>query len=99
MVPETRLDNGAVMAGFSEDQRLLSTKQVANIIPYSDWGYRQPLSAVRYLIRSGRLRASKPGKFWLIRQADLCRLLEETRYRPPDPADAVRKARRRGATF
>jgi len=90
------MDSGNGHNGFPEGQRLLTTKQVAEIIPYEDWGYAQPLSAVRYLIRTGRLRASKPGKFWLIRKADLERLLEETRYAPPDPADAVRRARRRG---
>lgn len=79
---------------FPEGNRLLTTKQVAQMIPYEDWGYAQPLSAVRYLIRTGRLPASKPGKFWVIREADVYRLLEQTRYTPPDPTAAVRKHRR-----
>lgn len=62
--------------------RLMTAREVAKRLRVTPW-------AVTEACRRGNLRATRPGKFWLISEEDFQAYLERHRNQPAEPTDAA----------
>ncbi len=53
---------------------------------YEELDRKVPIDSIRQWIKSGRLRAYRPGKAYLIKRADLEKFLQESQTKPDDKA-------------
>jgi excisionase family DNA binding protein len=51
---------------------------------YERLGRKVPMDSIRQWIRSGRLKAYRPGKAYLVKKEDFDKFMEESQHKPDE---------------